>query len=154
MGLYSKSDLYMILFHSGLCLDCISLTITRIKTTFFVHFSFRRICFIKRNTMKPVTVSKPNLLCLEFTDVLFIQGKLTKIAYIGTYFKVQFKQDSILLRVRFRQVSLYIVILSIVFVLSVLLRFTNYEYPFGIFKLFHLYVIKKIMLVLSHTSPC
>jgi len=39
-----------------------------------------------------------------------IQVKLTKISYIGTLFKVQYIQDSSLLRVRFRKVSLYHVV--------------------------------------------
>ena len=42
-----------------------------------------------------------------------IQVKLTKLSYIDTLFKVWFIQDFILFRVRFRQVSLYQVPLTL-----------------------------------------
>jgi hypothetical protein len=48
------------------------------------------------------------LLCSQLTGVWFIQVKITKISYFGTLFKVQ----------------------------SVLLRYMNSDYLFGIFKLF------------------
>jgi hypothetical protein len=43
------------------------------------------------------------LLCSKYTGVWFIQVKLTKISYIRTLFKVQFKQDFCLFRVQFKQ---------------------------------------------------
>jgi hypothetical protein len=58
-------------------------------------------------TVKPVYIKHPfdELFCSEYADVLFIQVKLTKISYIGTWLKFVFIQVSVLFRVQFRQVS-------------------------------------------------
>ena len=64
-------------------------------------------CFYIRCATKHIqlNLSKPKLLGINFC-VQFIPVKLTKISRIRTLFKVRFKQDFGLFRVRFRQVSL------------------------------------------------
>jgi hypothetical protein len=78
-------------------------------------------------SVKPVYIKHPfdELFCSEYADVLFIQVKLTKISYIGTWLKFVFIQVSVLFRVQFRQVS---VLFRVQFrQVSVLFRFLFYS---------------------------
>ena len=60
--------------------------------------------------------------------MLFIQ-RLTKISYIGTLYKIWLIQDSVLIRNRFKQVSLYIHVSSIdwrgIFTVHVILNYIS-----------------------------
>ena len=79
-------------------------------------FILRKICFCNTHSdwlQLSLSKLKPpwdQLLHSEQTGVQFIQVKLTKTSYIGTLFQVRLKQNSGLIKVRYREVSLYYIL--------------------------------------------